>query len=148
VAATHPPLKQHQLRIPITPADLPEDGFSNHVNNARYFAFINRTFMDWYVRMGIRVPGAPFSAMMVHTAYDYLRQVFLPGTVECRIEVAKVGRTSMEHAVEIWDVTGEAALAGRGKVVHVWVERATAKPHPWPAELLERCWDGVTAATG
>lgn len=141
--STDPPLRAFELRIPVTPADLPEDGFSNHVNNARYFAFINRTFMDWYVKMGIRVPGAPFSAMMVHTAYDYLRQVFHPGEVSCRIEVARVGRTSMEHAVEIRDVTGEPVLAGRGKVIHVWVERATAKPHPWPAELLARCWDGV-----
>lgn len=135
-------LKTHELRIEITPGDLPEDGFSNHVNNARYFAFINRVFIDWYVKMGIRVAGATHSAMMVNTQYDFLAQVFYPGAVLCRITVVKVGRTSMVHAIEMWDVTGAPALAGRGTVTHVWVERAIARPQPWPAELLAKCWDG------
>ena len=138
-----PRLKTHELRIDITPDDLPEDRFSNHVNNARYFAFINRTFHGWYVKMGIRERDARYGAMMVHTAYDFLHQVFHPGTVLCRITVVKVGRTSMEHGVEMWDVTGEPRLAGRGKVVHVWVERATGKPQPWPADVLAKCWGGA-----
>lgn len=136
------PLQIHELRIEITPGDMPEDGFSNHVNNARYFAFINRVFIDWYVKMGIRVAGATHSAMMVNTRYDFLSQVFYPGTVLCRVKVVKVGRTSMEHAVEMWDVTSERRLAGRGSVTHVWVERAIARPQPWPPEFLAKCWDG------
>jgi acyl-CoA thioester hydrolase len=140
------PLQSHELRIEITPGDMPEDGFSNHVNNARYFAFINRVFIDWYVRMGIRVVGATHSAMMVNTQYDFLAQVFYPGTVLCRVKVVKVGRTSMVHAVEMWDVTGEPRLAGRGRVTHVWVERATARPQPWPARILAQCWDADAAA--
>ena len=138
-----PPLKTFELHIPITEDDQPEDRFSNHVNNARYFAFINRTFHAWYIKMGIRVPNAKFSAMMAHTSYDFLGQVFYPGAALCRIEVVKVGRTSMEHAVEMWNVTETPRLAGRGRVVHVWVERAVAKSLPWPAELLEKCWDGA-----
>ena len=140
------PLQTHEMRIEVTPADMPEDGFSNHVNNARYFTFINRVFIDWYVRMGIRVAGASHSAMMVNTQYDFLNQVFYPGTVLCRVAVVKVGRTSMEHSIEMWDVTGEPKLAGRGKVTHVWVERAIAKPQPWPLEILAKCWDGGAAA--
>jgi acyl-CoA thioester hydrolase len=139
------PLQTHEMRIEVTPADMPEDGFSNHVNNARYFAFINRVFIDWYVKMGIRVAGASHSAMMVNTQYDFLNQVFYPGAVLCRVAVVKVGRTSMEHAIEMWDVTGEPKLAGRGKVTHVWVERAIAKPQPWPPEILAKCWDGGAA---
>lgn len=141
-----PALKTHELRIEITPDDMPEDRFSNHVNNARYFAFINRVFHDWYVKMGIRVRGAKYSAMMAHTSYDFLGQVFYPGVVLCRIVVVKVGRTSMEHAVEMWDVSAEPRLAGRGRVVHVWVERAIGKSLPWPAELLAKCWDGALPA--
>jgi hypothetical protein len=50
----------------------------------------------------------------------------LPGAVLCRIRVDKVGRSSMEHTVEIWDVGAQAEplLAGRGRVRHVWIERA------------------------
>ena len=135
----HPPLQTHELRIDVTPDDLPEDRFSKHVNNARYFAFINRTFHGWYVKMGIRVPGAAFSAAMAHFSYDFLRQVLYPGSVLCRISVTNVGRSSLHHAIEIWDFSGEPLLAGRGKAVHVWIECATGKPSPWPAPVLALC---------
>jgi acyl-CoA thioester hydrolase len=140
------PLQSNELVITISPDDMPEDRFSNHVNNARYFAFINRVFHDWYVKLGIRVRDAKYSAMMVNTSYEFLNQVFYPGTVRCRVTVVKVGRSSMEHAIEMWDIGGEPRLAGRGRVVHVWVERAIAKAQPWPAELLAKCWDGAPPA--
>lgn len=136
------PLQTHELRIEITPDDQPDDRFSNHVNNARYFAFISRVFRDWYVKMGIRVPNAKYGATMAHTSYDFLNQVFYPGAVLCRVTVVKVGRTSIEHAVEMWDVSAEPRLAGRGRVVHVWIERGIARKSPWPPEMLAKCWDG------
>ena len=134
------------LRIELTEDDRPDDSFSHHVNNARYFAFINRTFQSWYVAMGLRVRVSSQNVRMVHTSYDFLGQVFVPGAVRCRITVAKIGRSSMEHAVEMWDVSNDTpVLAGRGRVVHVWVERALAKSVPWPAEVLAKCWDASAA---
>ena len=76
------------------------------------------------------------------SGYDFLSQVFYPGAVLCRVTVVKVGRTSIEHAVEMWDVTTEPRLAGRGRVVHVWIERGVARKSPWPPEMLAKCWDG------
>lgn len=135
------PLQTFELRIDITPDDLPEDRFNHHVNNARYFAFINRTFQRWYVPMGLRGQHPTFSVAMAHCSYDFLRQVGYPGTVLCRLSVVKAGRTSLEHAIEMWDVGGaEPQLAGRGRVVHVGVDRASGKPTPWPAEVLGLCW--------
>jgi hypothetical protein len=48
------PHRVHAIRIAVGDEDLPEDRFSDHVNNARYFVFINRCFQGWYVVMGIR----------------------------------------------------------------------------------------------
>jgi len=91
------PLQSLELRIELTDDDRPEDRFSHHVNNARYFAFINRTFQAWYRPMGLRDPGAPFTAVMAHVSWDFLRQVMVPAAVLCRIAVVKAGRTSLEH---------------------------------------------------
>ena len=135
------PLKTHELKITLTPDDQPEDRFSTHVNNARYFAFINKTFHGWYLRMGIRGEMPGYSAAMAHVSYDFLRQVHYPGAVLCKIAVAKVGRASIEHAIEMWDLTAERRLAGRGHAIHVWIDRATGKALPWPADVLARCWD-------
>ena len=137
------PLRSHAMRIPVGDADLPDDRFSDHVNNARYFAFLNLTFREWYVAMGIRggVPGR--TAVMAHLEYDFLREVKPPGVLECRIETVRAGRTSLHHAIEMHDLgadgSGPSRLAGRGRAVHVWIDRATGQSLPWPAELLARC---------
>jgi acyl-CoA thioester hydrolase len=140
-------LRHHELRITLTPDDQPEDRFTDHVNNARYFAFINRTFHGWYVAMGIRggIPG--FTAVMAHVAYDFLRQVHVPGEVLCRVSVVRVGNRSLEHAIEMWDMSsGTPQLAGRGRAVHVWIDRASGRSEPWPVEVLARCWTPAPAA--
>jgi acyl-CoA thioesterase FadM len=119
-----PPLRTLSMRIETGDEDLPEDRFNHHVNNARYFVFVNRAFQRWYREMGIRggVPGQ--QAVMAHLEYDFLREVRPPAVVEVRLEVAR---------------------AGRGRAVHVWTERASGRSMRWPAEVLARCW---TAAAG
>jgi len=142
--AHQPPLKVHTLRIQTSEADLPEDRFNNHVNNARYFAFINNTFQSWYRAMGIRGGTPGFGAMMAHLEYDFRSEVKPPEVVECRIEVVRVGRSSLEHAITIHNLGLDAAspprLAGEGRAVHVWIESRTRKSLPWPADVMSRCF--------
>ena len=139
-----PPLKTHRRRILTGDHDLPEDRFSDHVNNARYFAFINQTFHAWYVAMGIREGTLVQGAMMAHLEYDFLGEVKPPATVECRIEVIRVGRSSLEHAITVEDLGIGGAdpprRAGRGRSVHVWFDRRDKRSLPWPPEVLARCW--------
>jgi acyl-CoA thioesterase FadM len=140
------PLRRHAVRIDVTDDDLPEDRFNDHVNNARYFAFINRCFHGWYVAMGLREGSPPQVAVMAHLEYDFLREVKPPSVVEVRIEVVRVGRTSLDHAIEIHDLgrdgAGPTVLAGRGRAVHVWVDRASGRSARWPPELIARCAPG------
>jgi hypothetical protein len=49
-----PPSKAHALRTRLAMLTLQENRFSDHVNNARYLAFINGTFPSWYRAMGLR----------------------------------------------------------------------------------------------
>lgn len=140
------PLQTHELRIELTEDDRPEDRFSQHVNNARYFAFINRTFHGWYVRMGLRGATPDYRVVMAHVSYDFLREVAVPGTIRCRIATVKPGRSSLEHEVQMWDISGEQeVLAGRGRVVHVCLDSATRKAVPWPTAILAQCWDGAAS---
>ncbi|MDE2362622.1 MAG: acyl-CoA thioesterase [Hyphomicrobiales bacterium] len=139
-----PPFKKIALRIQTSEDDLPADRFSDHVNNARYFHFINLTFQRWYRDMGIRggVPGR--SAMMAHVSYDFRGEIKPPAIVECRIDVVKVGNSSLEHTIEMYDLglDGEqpARFVGRGRSIHVWVNTATRSKLTWPADVLAKCW--------
>ena len=142
----HPPLNSLEHRIEIQPADI----HGPHVNLARYFAFINDAFQVWYAAMGVGVPTdyPGFGNMMAHLEYDFLREVDYPGTVVVKIRVARVGRSSLEHAIEIHDVSAgkEPRLAGRGKSIHVWVNRERGKGEPYPADFLAKCWSVKVAA--
>ena len=141
-----PPLKVLTTRIVTGDEDLPEDRFNHHVNNARYFAFANRAFQQWYRELGIRggVPGQ--QAVMAHLELDFLREVRPPAVVEVRLEVVRVGRTSLDHAIGIRDLGVDAAdepvIAARGRATHVWTERTRGQAIPWPAPVLARCWPG------
>ena len=137
---TPPPLQVHELAIAITPEDMPDDRYATHVNNARYFSFINRTFQSWYRQMGLRGGNASFRAVMAHCGYDFLREVFYPGQVLCRITVVNAGRASLEHRVAMWDMRAEPVLAGRGKVVHVGIDPVSRRSMAWPQTLLAQCW--------
>jgi acyl-CoA thioester hydrolase len=141
---SEPPLKTLELRVAVDENDLPEDRYSDHVNNARYFAFINRTFQAWYRPMGLRDRSTAFVAAMVRSEYDFLAEVKPPGEVMCRITVVRVGRASMEHAAQMWDLQPRGqdapALVGRGKIIHACIDRATRRAMPWPQEIRDRCW--------
>ena len=83
------------------------------------------------------------SAMMAHLEYDYRGEVKPPSWIECRIDAVKKGRSSLEHAIEILDLglNGRGSrLVGVGRSVHVFVDRSTRRPAPWPDELLRKCF--------
>lgn len=140
-----PPLKQFAWQTDVGDDDLPDDRFAMHVNNARYFHFINRTFRDWYIAMGLRDPSHACAIMMVRSEYNFVREVEPPSRIECRIEVVRVGRSSMDHRVEIFDIgRGAPALAGQGIITHVHIRRKTRKSEPWTEALLALCWRSAT----
>lgn len=147
MTSRHPPLNVLEHRIEIQPSDI----LGPHVNLARYFAFINDAFQVWYAAMGVGVPTnyPGFGNMIAHLEYDFLREVDYPGTILVRLRVVRIGRSSLEHAIEIHDISAgqETGLAGRGKSIHVWVNRARGKGEPYPAEFLLKCWSIDAAET-
>ena len=90
------------------------------------------------------VPGQ--AAMMAHVSYDFRGELKPPTIAECRIDVSRVGVTSLEHAIEIFDLglDGDQTprSVGRGRAVHVWVNRRASTKMPWPTEVLSKCWPG------
>ncbi len=132
-----PPMQSLELTVPIEADDVK----GGHVNNARYFHYIGEAITAWYRGMGMGATAERIgSARVVHMANDFLHPMAYPGSVICRLTVVKQGRTSLEQTVELRDADRPEVICGRGKVVHVWVDKATGKPGLWPGEVLEKCW--------
>lgn len=141
-----PPLAVHRWRHLTGDDDLPDDRYTGHVNNARYFHFINRCLRGWYIAMGLRDLGSRYGAMMVRSEYDFLREVHPPSWIECEIEVVRLGRSSIEHAVRMFDrgESGEVepVQVGRGRLIHACFDRQLRRTVEWPDELARLCWAG------
>ena len=118
-----------------------DDIKGGHVHNSRFFTYIGNACDEWYRALSFAAdtisPGAPAVA---HVSNDFLRQMTFPGEVMCKLTAVRVGRTSLEHAVELRDANNPDVICGRGKIVHVWMDLTIGKSAPWPREVLAKCW--------
>lgn len=141
IAVSEPPFYRTERLVTIQP----EDVVGPHVNNARFFTFINLAFTDWYAGLGIGL-GAAAGPAMARIEYDFLHEVFYPGRLICRLTVDRVGRASLDHRIEMLDPDRDMLLCGQGRAVNVWTDRAAHRPAPWPPEVLARCWPDAAQA--
>ncbi len=108
-----------------------------HVNNAVYLTYLEQTrFSYWRQVWGFRdhqsspdVPGV----ILARVECDYRRPATYGETLEVRMSVGEVGRSSFRFDYEIVDQQGRAvALA---KTVLVMYDYATGKPVPIPDRI-------------
>lgn len=116
-----------------------DDVYGGHVNNDRYFSYIGATFRMWCEAMGL-TPGRTAGPLMAHMSYDFLKEMTYPGSVVCRLTVVRVGRSSLEHAIEIRNAEQQDELCGRGRAINVWFDRTSTQPSPWPQAMIKKCW--------
>ncbi|SFC26805.1 acyl-CoA thioesterase [Tropicimonas isoalkanivorans] len=124
----------------------PGDIYGTHVNNARYFEYINRTFRDWYHALGF-APGHGRTAgpMMGRIEYDFRAEMHYPGRVLCQLAVTRIGRASLTHRIALLDPDRpdperpKGTLVGEGLAINVWFSRSTGRAEPWPDEMRRLC---------
>lgn len=133
--ATAASLQRFEHALPVAP----EQTLGGHVNFGTYLDHLVQAFHAWYVAMGIgpgrAMAGAP---AMAHVELDYRGETFPPVLLRCVLTVTRVGRSSLEHRVEIFDTREPQAPKAVGRTVNVWREPDIG-PAPWPAVVLDRC---------
>ncbi len=111
-----------------------------HVNNVKYFEYLQEARIRLSVGLWREVEGAPPASMVVaRTDVDFRVPILLrPEPYDCWTQVVRVGDRSVTLASEICD--GETLLA-RGRVVLVFFDPETehsAAPHPLHREQMRR----------
>ena len=108
-----------------------------HTNNAVYLTYLEQTrFAHWRSLWGFGTPQLPPGrpgVILARAECDYKRPAKYGDTLEIRMTVADLGRTSFHYDYEIVDQEGKTVLTA--KTVQVMYDYATEKPVPIPDDI-------------
>lgn len=106
-----------------------------HVNNVVYYSWFDTAVNAWLVECGfLDIVGSATVGLVVETTCTYFESVAFPETVEVGLGVERLGTSSVTYRIGVFRQGGEQAAA-QGRFTHVYVDRATQRPVPIPADL-------------
>jgi len=105
-----------------------------HTNNAVYLSYLEQArFAHWRSLWGFGTPQLPPGlpgVILARVECDYKRPTKYGDTIEVRLTVAEIGRTSFRYEYEIVDDQGRTVLTA--KTVQVMYDYTVEKPVPIP----------------
>ena len=108
-----------------------------HTNNAVYLTYLEQTrFAHWRSLWGFGSPQLPPGmpgVILARVECDYKRPARYGDTLEIRMRVAEIGRTSFRYEYEIVDADGRPILIA--KTVQVMYDYAAERPVPIPDNI-------------
>ncbi len=112
------------------------------LHNARYLLLFERTIGDFWRHLGwggvLDAQRNPNQFHLVRANHvEYLRPVRGVGDVRVRLQVAKLGRTSLTFAFRVMPMDQDLDYA-TGTRTLVRVDPQTMRPTPWTDDLRER----------
>jgi acyl-CoA thioester hydrolase len=111
-----------------------------HVNNAVYLTYLEQArFAHWRAAWGFDVEGLPADApgvILARAEIDYRRPARYGDTLEVRISLDRIGRTSFSYSYEVVDQSD--AIVALAKTVQVMYDYAAGRPVPLTDEMRNK----------
>jgi len=108
-----------------------------HVNNVVYYSWFDTAVNAHLIEQGVLdTAKSEVIGLVVETQCQYFAPLAFPQNVEAGIRVAHIGSSSVRYEVGLF-AAGAPQTAARGHFVHVYVDRATQRPVPLPANLKQ-----------
>ena len=112
-----------------------------HVNNVTYYSYFDTVVNCFLIDQGgLDIETDSVIGMAVETMCKFNKPLAYPEVLEAGLRVGKLGNSSVRYEIGIFQ-EGAAEAAAMGHFVHVFVDRATGKPAPFPDAIrsaLER----------
>ncbi|WP_263146143.1 thioesterase family protein [Pseudomonas sp. RIT-PI-AD] len=106
-----------------------------HVNNVVYYSYFDSAVNAYLIaRGGLDIHEGPVVGFVVSSSCDYFASVAFPERLDVGLRVGKLGNSSVQYELAIFKQGTDGACAA-GRFVHVFVDRASNRPVPIPAEL-------------
>ncbi len=122
----------HFLAIPTRWLD---NDLYGHVNNVVYYAYFDTVINEYLIRHGrLDIHGGEVVGIAAETRCHFHRSLSFPETIDAGLRVGHLGRSSVRYEIGLFS-RGNDAPAATGYFVHVFVDRASQKPTPIPAQI-------------
>ena len=108
-----------------------------HVNNVVYYSWFDTVVNRYLIEAGVLdIERSPVIGLVVETHCNYFAPLAFPQPVEAGLRVAHLGGSSVRYEIGLF-APGQPLAAACGHFVHVYVDRATRRPAPLPAPLIQ-----------
>ena len=108
-----------------------------HVNNVVYYSWFDTAVNGLLIARGaLDIHAGGMIGLVIETQCNYFAPLAFPEPVVAGIRVAHIGASSVRYEVALFPGDERQPCAAKGHFVHVYVDRATRRPLPLPAELL------------
>ncbi|MFO1406188.1 MAG: thioesterase family protein [Steroidobacteraceae bacterium] len=106
-----------------------------HVNNVAYYSYFDTAVNGYLIdATGIDIRALPAIGIVAETGCRFLRELSFPDTVHAGLALEKLGNSSVVYRIALFR-NEEQAPAAIGRFVHVYVDAASRRPVPVPAEI-------------
>ena len=108
-----------------------------HVNNVRYFGFFDTAINAWLIAEGgLDIAGGDVIGLCAESHCAYTAAIAFPDAVTVGLRAGHVGGSSVRYELAVFK-DEEPEPAATGWFVHVFVDRATRRPVPFPPRLRD-----------
>ena len=103
-----------------------------HVNNTVYYQWFDSAVNAWLVDAGLLdIVGRDPIGLVAETGCTFFAPLSFPGDVEVGIAVQRLGSSSVTYRIGVF-AAGASEPAAQGHFTHVYVDRVTRRPMPFP----------------
>jgi acyl-CoA thioester hydrolase len=145
--AAAPPPDPYPHRTRITTRWKDNDVYG-HVNNVEYYSFFDTVINAFLIgEGGLDIHGGDVIGLCVESHCAFKQSLAFPQSVDAGLRVAHLGNSSVKYEIGLFR-EGDDKPAAEGWFVHVFVDRATRRPHAIPQTIraaLERIAAKVTS---
>ncbi len=112
-----------------------DDDVYGHVNNVVHYLMFDTAVNGWLIEAtGTDIRRLPAIGVVVETSCRYFAELRFPEIVTAGIGLERLGTTSVVYRLALFG-QGSVEPAAVGRFVHVYVDAASRRPVPVPAEI-------------
>ena len=130
-----PELRDSYRHFQAIPTRWADNDIYGHVNNVVYYSYFDTVVNQYLIEQhALDLVNSTVIGLVVETQCDYFAPLSFPDVVHAGLRVTKVGNSSVRYEIGLFR-NEERTASAQGYFVHVYVNRASRRSTPVPADM-------------